>query len=85
MSEPVFNEKNEQSLFSCALPAVITLIHLSRRRCLKKPCNCEMCRFVSLKARRKSLISLLYLESFLGGLVWEGGGGKVGREKTKEI
>lgn len=31
-----------------------------------------MCGFVSLKARRKSLISVLYLEWFLGGLVWEG-------------
>lgn len=61
--------------------AVIALIHLSGRRRLKKTCHCEMCGFVSLKARRKSLISVLYLEWFLGGL----GGGKVGRDKTKEF
>lgn len=42
-----------------------------------------MCRFVSLKARRKSLISLLYLESFLGGLVWEGGWRQGGQRKDK--
>lgn len=32
--------------------------------------------------KEKSLISVLYLESFLGGLVWEGRGGG---GKTKEF
>lgn len=32
--------------------------------------------------KEKSLISVLYLESFLGGLVWEGRrGGGVGKDK----
>lgn len=78
LSELVFNEKNEQTLLSCTLPAVIALTHKQKT----KPCHWEICHFVSLKARRKkSLINVLYLESFLGGLVWEG----EGWGKTKEF
>lgn len=49
LSELVFNEKNEQTLLSCTLPAVIALTHKQK----KKPCHWEICHFVSLKARRK--------------------------------
>lgn len=40
--------------------------------------NLSLCLIKGQKG--KSLISVLYLESFLGGLVWEGGWGK-----TKEF
>lgn len=49
LSELVFNEKNEGTLLSCRLPAVIALTHEQET----KPCRWEICHFVSLKARRK--------------------------------
>lgn len=50
---------------------------------LGKPCHYEMCHFLSWKARMKSLINVLYLESFLGGLILKGKRRRDGQGKDK--
>lgn len=68
-------------------PFVIAYRHFAKKRSLlKQTMSLRNCHFVLLKQGRRSLISVLYLELFLGGLIWgEREGGRQRKDKRISI